>query len=78
MPAIILALIASGSVSSLAGALWTWFKSRRKVRNRVTIRLQDGKEISIRTDEATPQEIEAVIVKLVEAEAEKTEPHTDA
>jgi hypothetical protein len=80
MPAIILALITSGSVSSLAGAVWTWVTSRRKARKQVTIRLRDGQEISIGTDDATPEQIEAVIAKLVEADAgeEKSEPRADA
>lgn len=64
---IIAMLVSAGSASSLAGALSSWLKTRRKKPVRLTIRLQDGTELSIHADDASQKEIEEFIARVVEA-----------
>jgi len=66
---IVAATTASGSISSLTGVTLAWIKARRNQSMRLSINLHDGIEISIRTDKATPREVEEFMAKIAEAEA---------
>ncbi len=65
--------VVSGSVSSLTGVILAWIRARRNRPTRLSIRLPDGTELSIRTDKATPIEIEEFIANIAEAEAGSAE-----
>jgi hypothetical protein len=78
--AIIATLVSSGSAAALAGVISTWLKTRRKQPVRLTIRLQDGTELTINSNNATAKEIEEFIASVVEAEdgQEDTDPQAGA
>jgi len=76
---IIAALTTSGSLSALAGVIRSWIMARQKQQEqkneeRLTIRISDDREISIRIDNATSKEIDDFIATVVEARGARDEP----
>jgi hypothetical protein len=80
MEAIILVIVFSsiGALTSIAGIIWSWVRTAaRKSSMQLSIRFPGGTELSIRTDNATPAEIEDFIIAVVENKdrlGEGTEP----
>ncbi len=82
MNAAIIATVLTGvaSLTTLVGVLWSWVRGTRKSSARLTMRLPSGTELSIRTDKATPGEIEDFLATIVEkgGRPEKTSPQTES